>query len=152
MEPRPRFHFIVDGADQVIVIRAIGEIAPTAFVDQVFQRLSETPEPWGYNRLFDVRRWAHRLSADTVRALAVRWTELTNGQIYHARLAVVTYDHGTLYRTPAPSEYFPEETVCYFDDFHEASGWLRATNPARYLTGLAEKPANHQTYGGIIIE
>ncbi len=152
MEPRARLHFIVDEPDQVIVIRAIGEVMPATFIDQVFEKLSAIPEPWMFNRLFDVRRWAHRLGAETVHALAVRWRELTAGQIYLARLAVVTYDHGTLYRTPAPSDYFPEETVCYFDDFHEASHWLRAPDPAAYIKGLADKPANHQTYGGIIIE
>jgi len=152
MEQVTRFQCFIDEDNYVIIIRAIGDIPPAAFVDLVFEKLSAIPEPWTFGRLFDVRRWTHRLGGETVRALTQRWVELTEGQIYHARIAVVTHDHGTLFRTAVASEHIPDETVCYFDDYHEASGWLRSTNPAKFLTDLAEKPPNHQSYGGIVIE
>jgi len=152
MEQGARFQCFIDEDNQVIVIRAIGDIPPATFVDLVFEKLSAIPEPWTFGRLFDVRRWEHRLGAETVRALAERWVELTEGKIYHARIAVVTHDHGTQFRTAVASEHFPDETVCYFDDYHEASGWLRSTDPAGFLKSLAGKPPNQQSYGGIVIE
>jgi len=64
----------------------------------------------------------------------------------------VTYDRGTHFRTPVASEQFPEETVCYFHDYHEASGWLRAADPAAFIKDLATKARNQQSYGGIVID
>lgn len=152
MENGARLLCFVNEADQVIIIRAIGDITPAEFVDLVFEKLSALPAPWTYSRLFDVRRWSHRLDQDTVRALAHRWAKLTEGQIFHARISVVTFDPGTHFRSAVASEHFPDETVCYFDDYHEAIGWLQSDNPADYLKDLAARPPNHQTYGGIVIE
>ena len=152
MDRAARFQCIVSETIQVITLRVIGDIPAETFIDQLFDKLSTVPEPWTYGRVLDVRRWSHKMGADTVQALASRWARLTEGQIYHARIAVVTYDHGTHFRTPIISEHFPDETACYFDDYHEAIGWLRSTEPAVFLQALAEKPPNRQTYGGLVIE
>jgi len=152
MESVSRFQCFIDETNRVLVIRVIGDISSAAFVDLVFEKLSAIPEPWTFGRLFDVRRWAHRFGAETVLALAERWVKLTEGKIYHARVAVVTHDRGTHFKVPVASEHFPEETVCYFDDYHEASGWLRSTDAAAFLKNLATKPPNQKTYGGVVIE
>jgi len=152
MSRAPRVQCFVDDDQQVIILRVIGDVPPDIFVDLVFEKLSGVREPWTYARLFDVRRWDHRFGADTVKSLARRWAALTEGHIYHARVAVTTFDHGTHFREAAASEHFPDETVCYFDNYHEAMGWLKATDPAAYIRGLADKPPNNQTYGGIVIE
>jgi len=149
---KPQVNFFVDDTNQVMVIRAIGDISPGRFVDLVFEKLAEVSAPWTFNRLFDVRRWSYRLDAETISAFAHRWSALTEQQIFHARIAVVTHEHGMHFRIPTTSENFPEETVCYFDDFRQGIGWLRANDPATFLKELASNPLNHQSYGGIIIE
>jgi len=152
MSESGRFQCIVSETIQVITLRPIGDVAPAELVERVFEKLSTVPRPWTYARLLDVRRWSHRLGPDTIQALAARWAALTEGKIYHARIAVVTFDHGTVFRTPIVSAHFPDETACYFDDYHEAVGWLGATEPAAFLKALAHKSPNRHTYGGLVIE
>jgi hypothetical protein len=152
MDASHRFHRFVDPDRRVIVFRPIGDVSADAFVEGVFAALEDIPEPWTYNRLFDLRRWDERLRPETVHAMAGRWAALTEGQIFHARIAVVSFDPAVTIRTPAATGQFPDEIVCHFTDYHEAMEWMTAIDPAAYLAEARQHAPNRAIDGRIVIE
>jgi len=152
MTPEYRFQFYIDAEHRIIVVRVIGHLSVPDFIDKVFERLSQVEEPWTYERLFDLRRWDERLGHTGLQEMAERWAALTEGNIFHARIAVVSFDSAMAIRVPAISPLFPNETVCWFADFHEAIGWLLAPEPARYLDRVRLTAPARATDGRIVIE
>lgn len=152
MDARHRFHRFIDADRRVIVFRPIGAVTPEAFVEDVFCALGDIAEPWTYNRLFDLRRWDERLRPETVEAMAGRWARLTDGQIFHARIAVVSFDPSVTIRAPAATGQFPDEIICHFTDYHEAMAWLLSIDPAGYLTEARQHVPNRAIDGRIVIE
>ncbi len=152
MDASHRFHRFIDTDRRVIVFRPIGPLAPETFVDEVFAALGELAAPWTYNRLFDLRRWDERLRPETVKAMAGRWAALTEGQIFHARIAVVSFDPTVTIRVPAATGHFPDEIICHFTDYHEAMDWLLSIDPAGYLIEARQHAPNRAIDGRIVIE
>lgn len=152
MDASHRFHRFVDTDRRVIVFRPIGHMPIDDFIDSVFTALADIAEPWTYNRLFDLRRWDERLRPEAVQAMAERWACLTEGQIFHARIAVVSFDPSVTIRAPAATGQFPDEIICHFADYHEAIEWLTAIDPAGYLIEARQHAPNRAVDGRIVIE
>ncbi len=138
MHNRYRLNFIVDEASKLIIVRPIGDMPATAYIDQLFDRYRALSEPWSYRRVNDLRRFEGHLHAAALAEAARRWAELTARVTYSTRVAVVSNDLLDPIRLPAISPQFPNETICLFCDFHEAVGWLLAKDADTYLAGLAK--------------
>lgn len=136
---KARLNFLVNAERKVIVIRPIGDMPAASLIDQLFEAYGRVDAPWTYNRLTDFRRYEWFLGEKDICEIAQRWKSLAGGRDYHACVAVVSHDHLDKARVPAISPMFPNETMCHFTDFHDAMGWLTATDKARYLRSVTPK-------------
>lgn len=137
VESKARLNFLVNTERRIIIMRPIGDLSARDFIDQSIAVYAGVEAPWTYNRLNDVRRFTGYLSDTDLAEMAANWRRLTDGQDYHAHVAIVSLDVLDRVRIPSVSPMFPNETMCLFSDYHEAMGWLTAADRAQYLAALA---------------
>ena len=131
-----RFYTFIDDEHSFFVIRPIGELPGPEHAARVIAFYRSLDRPWRYNRLIDFRRHAAYVSDADRGAIAEAWAEITRGVDYHARVAIVARDAWEKLRLPQMAQDFPNETICFFSDYHEAAGWLQAQAPDAYLAAL----------------
>lgn len=136
-----RFNFFVDDDRKVIIIRPIGDMPGSVFVERLFAAYADVTAPWTYGRITDFRRFEGYLDNSDLAEIARRWVEMTVGVTYHAYVAVVSTDAVDRLRIPAVSPQFPNETICLFTDYHEAMGWLMAPDREAYLDRVRSNPS-----------
>jgi hypothetical protein len=147
-----RLNFFVDSDRRVITYRPIGPMLGPVYIASLFEAYAKLEAPWTYSRLADLRRFTGVLSEDDIQDAARRWAALTAGQNYHSHVAVVSLDAWDLVRIPVASKHFPNETICMFTDFHEANGWLTATDKTQYLTHARKVPVSPRMNDQILIQ
>ena len=135
-----RLNFFVDTERMMIIIRPIGNMPGPVFVEQLFAAYAKVEAPWSYARLNDFRRFTGFLDERDLIEIATRWVKLKGRVKYKAFVAVVSLDAHDRVRLPSASKRFPQETICLFTDYHEAVGWLLASDKGRYLDGLEPLP------------
>ena len=135
-----RFNVFVDEDRKVIITRPIGDMPGSVFVERLFDAYASVTAPWTYGRISDFRRFEGFLDNSDLAEIARRWKEMTVGIDYHAYVAVVSTDVVDRLRIPAVSPQFPNETICLFTDYHEAMGWLLATDREAYLERMRLAP------------
>ncbi len=140
MGTRPRLNFIVDNPSRLLIVRPIGSLTAIEFVEQLYESYAGLSEPWIYRRVTDLRRWDCEFDPISQAEMVHRWSGLTQGITYQTLVATVAQDAGDRLRIAGPSPHLPHETACVFTDYHEAVGWLLASDPAAYLAGLGEVP------------
>jgi hypothetical protein len=124
-KPSYKLVFMANADLRIIVVRPVGPMPGSDFVEQLFEAYAGVEAPWTYNRLTDFRRFNGYISQADLENIARRWKDLAAGHAYHARVAVLSEDRHDRIRVPAASPMFPNETICLFNDFHEAMGWLK---------------------------
>ncbi len=147
-----RFNFFVDNERMVIIIRPIGYMPGSYFVEKLFDAYSKLEAPWRFGRINDFRRFDGHFSPEDLDAIAQGWRELAGGQSYHANVAVVSQDPLAKLRVSFASPQFPNETICVFSDYHEAMGWILANNQTAYLAGLGALSPSRRTDNDLIVE
>jgi len=122
----PRFQHFIDQDHKVLVVRVIGDMPHSEMADNLFDVYAKLGDPWNWSRIIDFRRFEGVVTIADIEDVAQRWAELTRGQEYRSKYAVVSLDPLEKLRVPAASALFPNETVCHFSDYHEALAWVRA--------------------------
>jgi hypothetical protein len=147
-----RLNFFVDSVRRTIIYRPIGPMLGPIYVASLFEAYAQVEAPWTYSRLADLRRFEGLLSEDDIQDAAKRWAVLTAGQAYKGHVAVVSLDAWDQVRIPAASKHFPNETICLFTDYHEANGWLMASDKAQYLATARKTPVPARVNAQILIQ
>jgi hypothetical protein len=140
MRPKSRLNLFVDDSRKIIIVRPIGPLPASEFIDQVFKACANIPAPWTYSRLNDFRRFETTLADEHLHEMATRWAEITQGHDDLTRVALVRLDSWNEVRLPNISPLFPKDTLCVFTDYHEAMGWLMASDSEAYLEHLRANP------------
>jgi hypothetical protein len=140
MRPKSRLNLFIDDFRKIIIVRPIGPLPASEFIDEVFKACAKIEAPWTYSRLNDFRRFETTLADEDVKEMAARWAEITQGHDYPTRVAVVRLDLWNEVRLPSISPLFPNDTLCIFTDYHEAMGWLMASDSEAYLEHLRNNP------------
>lgn len=135
-----RLVVFVDDERKVIIIRPIGDMPGTEFVEKLFEAYDRVTAPWLYSRLNDFRRFEGQLSPQDLDDIGRRWRAVAMDHPYHANVAVVSLDPFAGIRLPLISPQFPNETICLFSDYHEAMGWLLAADQVGYLEQVRHIP------------
>ncbi len=138
MAIRYRFNFIVNDDDRIIIVRPIGDIPGAMLVDLLLNAYSNVTAPWTYNRVNDFRRYEGYLEDVHLAELARRWSEWTAGISYHSHVAILPRHAFEKLRLPEISPQFPNETICFFGDYHEAVGWVLSADRGNFLAGLGK--------------
>ena len=146
-----RLNVFTDHANGMLIVRPIGVMAGSDFVERLIEAYYKIDAPWNYNRLVDLRRFEGELSDDNCESFARAWARLTADVVYDACIATVITDQPCELRRPERSARFPQETVCFFRDYHEAVGWLLADDRDAYLAGLGEMPEAQLTDTSVYI-
>lgn len=121
-----RLNFFVDKDRKVLIFRVIGAMPSAEFVQRLFDAYATIDRPWDWSRVMDFRRFEGLIDFSDVEETARRWKDMTTGETYHAKVAVVSTDPLDKARVPTASPLFPNETVCHFSDYHEAMAWILA--------------------------
>jgi hypothetical protein len=125
-----RLNVFVDEDRRVLIFRLIGAMPSAEFVERLHTAYATIERPWAWSRVMDFRRFEGLIEFSDVEEMARRWQEMTAGEVYHARVAVVSTDPLDKARVPTASPLFPNETVCYFSDYHDAMAWVLASDDA----------------------
>ncbi len=152
MLERVRLNFTVAEKHGFLIVRPIGTLPPEDLVDAIIDAYMSVEAPWRYNRIIDFRRYKGYLDDAVREAIGRRWSELTAGIDFHASIGLVFRAAHHKLRSPEVTSAFPNETLCYFTDYHEAVGWLMATDRDAYLRALPELPASQRGGHSIVIE
>ncbi|MBP2159091.1 MULTISPECIES: hypothetical protein [Asticcacaulis] len=152
MTSGPKFNTFIDEAHRFLVIRPIGAMFGAELVERVMQLYRSLKAPWTYNRIVDLRRYDGHITTADLDNAAAAWEEISAGIDYRLSVAMVVRDAYEKLRLPEISERFPNETICYFSDYHEAIGWILAEDHSRYLDGLGPIPQRRRDVGAIQIE
>jgi hypothetical protein len=150
--PTFRFTFMANPDKRVIVVRPIGDMPADLFMERLFESYATVTMPWTYNRLLDLRRFDGHLRKADYDAIAARWQAITAGRDYEAYVAIVGFDAFDDLRIPHPAPNLPNEVICHFSDFHEAMGWLTATDRAGFLARLRPPQRVRRDDGRIRVE
>jgi hypothetical protein len=142
MRPNCKLNIFVNEARKIIIVRPIGPLPGSEFIDEVFKACAKIEAPWEYSRLNDFRRLETTLADDDVKDMAARWAKITQGHAYPTRVAVVRLDSWNEVRLPNISPLFPNDTICVFTNYHEAMGWLMAKDSDAYLDNLRNNPVD----------
>lgn len=152
MSSKARFNFFVDDRNRFLVVRPIGPLSGPDLAAHVIEAYRNIEAPWTFNRIVDLRRHTSYFTKADRGLIASAWSELTAGVKYHAHVAMVVREAYEKVRLPELCEQFPNETICYFLNYHEAVGWILAADQAKYLSGLSELFISPVDSDAIIIE
>ena len=141
MSSQPRFSFHVDRENGFLVVRPIGDMSGPDMAARVIEAYQSVVAPWTFGRIIDLRRHTGYVAMEDRALIANAWAEMTAGIAYHAHVAMVVRDSYERLRLPEVSAQFPNETICYFLDYHEAVGWILASEKAKYLSDLGSNAA-----------
>lgn len=151
-DPTFRFVFMVRPETRIIVLRPIGEMPTGEFINRMFEAYANIDRPWTFNRLIDFRRFDGHLTDADFDSIAARWRTMVGDHVYRAHIAIVSFEAMDRLRVPMRRPGLPQETVCHFSDYHEAMGWLTATDRSGYLAGLRPATRVRRDDGRIRIE
>lgn len=146
-----RFNFFCDPEKRLIIVRPIGDMPGTEFVDRLFEAYKPIDRPWTYRRLNDFRRYEGVLSKADLTAMSARWAELTGDRDFETFVAVVSHDHYVKQRMPKVSSQFPNETICLFTGYHDAIGWLMADDKDAFLRSIDPLAPPRRDDGRIVV-
>lgn len=151
MTTKSRFNVFMDQEHRFLVIRPIGPIPGAEVGARVLEFYGSVDAPWTFNRIVDLRRHDGYVSNSDLDAIATGWAEMTKGIAYRAHVAMVVKDAYEKLRAPEISSRFPNETICYFSDYHEAVGWIIAVDQSQYLANLGAVPERMRDSGSISV-
>jgi hypothetical protein len=100
-----------------------GVVYGADLLDATERAFAGLAEPWGYNRLYDLRAFINVLQPEDFVALAEQWPKLA-GRRASMRWAILTDDPVRLARAKAYGPLFPDITVRTFDTLADAISWL----------------------------
>ncbi len=140
MTSRAKFNLHVNDEHRLLVLRPIGAMAGSEIASRTVEFYRSLDAPWTYNRIVDFRRYDAYVSREDLDFIAAGWADITAGVQYRAYVAMVVREAYEKLRLPEVSQRFPNETICYFSDYHEAVGWLQAVDQTRYLANLGALP------------
>lgn len=146
-----RFNFYVNAEHRMLVARVIGDMPSSDYVEQMSEAYAKVEAPWTYSRLIDFRRFDGHIVKGDIEEMARRWADVTEGQDFHAYVAIVSFDPSYKVRSPIRSPYNFHETLCHFMDYHEAIGWLLAADKDAYLDKVRALPGKLHDDGRIRI-
>lgn len=152
MTGRAKFNVFIDKDDRFLVIRPIGPLPGSELAARVIEFYRSLEAPWKFDRIVDLRRYEGYIATADLDYAATEWDQMTVGIEYSVKVAMVVRDAYEKLRLPEISERFPQETICYFSDYHEAVGWILAKDDGRYLSGLGDVPVRRREAGAIDIE
>jgi hypothetical protein len=152
MSSKPRFNFYIDTQNRLLVVRPIGDIPGPEMAARVVAVYRSVEAPWTFNRIVELRRYNGYVAKEDRALIASAWAEITAGIEYKTHVAMVVGDRYEKLRLPEVCEQFPNETICYFLDYHEAVGWLLSVEKAQYLDELGEVTVLAETGGMINVE
>jgi len=147
-----RFNFIEDKENRLLIVRPVGDIPGDLFAQHVIEAYRGVEMPWTYNRIIDMRRHTGHVEDKDRGAIAKVWAELTAGISYRAYVAMLMRHTYEKVRLPQISTDFPNETICVFNDYHEAVGWVLAPDRMQFLAGHGDAPPTGQDGAEIEIQ
>ncbi len=116
----------IDESMRLITLRLKGAEASAVYTELLLSAYDGIDKPWLYNRLLDYRQFSGLLDYSDVERLAQNWAERVAGQVYTAKVAILTFDALTPVRAAGFAHLFPNNTVRSFDELHTALNWLNA--------------------------
>lgn len=149
--PDFRLVFFVDMERRILIARPVGHATGAEFVAKLFEAYATVDAPWTFRRLHDHRRFEGTFDAVDQEEYLVRWAILAEGQTYHTDVAVVELMANDTMRHATPSPVSANEQICYFTDYHEAMGWLLASDKSAYLDRARMSPLRGFDSGSIEI-
>jgi hypothetical protein len=138
--PEFRLVFLVDKPNDLMIIRPVGRATGAEFIEKLFEAYQSVEAVWRYKRIHDHRRFDGLMTQFDYEENGRRWAAMTNGHAEPAFAAIVMLEPDETVRIARPSHFLPNETVCRFTDYHEAVGWLKASDREAYLEQLRASP------------
>ena len=130
MDKAYRFNFHVDTDNRVLIVRLIGAMPASEFLNQLFESYATVAEPWTYNRIMDFRRFRGLLSSGDIADMGRRWMAMVPDDCKRTRLAIVGSGLDTPKSVATVSPEVPNRLVCHFSDYHRARDWAISTDEA----------------------
>ena len=121
-----KYRFGVDTikGTNIVVVRLIGAMPSTLFVDRLFDFYRKIGKPWLYKRLFDFRKFDGFIDYSDIEHLARKWAYLTRNESYSSKVAFVSHTVLDRVRVSTIAPLFPSDILRAFPAIDLALDWL----------------------------
>ncbi len=123
-----RVSISADHDARIIIIRVVGNVEGSDFVETVMSRFADFNDPWAYAHLLDFRHKESMTLSEDVERLAKWWEDLRAGRTGEYT-AVVTTDPVFKARMSFFKTVFPDRVIQGFDTMDEGLDWLKSRAP-----------------------
>lgn len=127
---RSRVSISADHDSRVIIIRVVGNVEGSAFVDTAMSRFADFEDPWAYAHLLDFRHKESMTLSEDVERLAKWWEGLRAGRCGEYT-AVISADPVFKARLGFFKAIFPDRVIQAFDSLDEGLDWLKSRHELR---------------------